>query len=262
MKRKKSRRTIRRKVLTGFTILGTILFFSSVISVFEFVRINRATSGVINDNILSINAERSLMESSELYNMELLAQLEEETPPEDFRSTVNESFIATLEGLPRNFTTEQENNYADSVRYAYAAYMQVVMEAPEIWEQGPAVRQEWYFGRVQRYYSYLRDYINTLNSMSNAALQDNSEMMRGTFFRSMMPSVAALLVGLIVIILFNAFINFYVIKPISKMGKGVKEFVRFGKDYTLTFFNDDEISDLNDAVTDLINDNKTLKSKQ
>ena len=56
MKRKKSRRTIRRKVRTGFIILGTILFFSSVIAIFEFVRINRASSGVINDNIQSINA--------------------------------------------------------------------------------------------------------------------------------------------------------------------------------------------------------------
>ena len=243
MKRKKARRTIRRKVRTGFTILGTILFFSSVIAVFEFVRINRASSGVVNDNILSINEERSLMESSEQFNLALLEMLGEETAPEDFSNSIHDSFVSTLENLPDNFTTEQENRYADSVRFAYAAYMQVVMEAPEIWEQGAAARQEWFFGRVQQYYSYLRNYINDLNSISNAALQANSEMMESTFFRSMMPAVAAL------------------IKPVSKMGKGVKEFVRFGKDYNITFDNDDEISDLNDALTDLIDVHKTLKNK-
>lgn len=261
MKRKKTRRTIRRKVRTGFTILGTILFFSSVIAVFEFVRINRASSGVVNDNIMSIKAERSLLESSEQFNLELLEMLGEETAPENFSNAIHESFVATLENIPDSFTTEQENRYADSVRFAYSAYMQVVMEAPEIWEQGAAARQEWFFGRVQQYYSYLRDYINDLNSISNAALQANSEMMESTFFRSMMPAVAALIVGLIVILLFNAFLNFYVIKPVSKMGKGVKEFVRFGKDYTVTFDNDDEISDLNDAITDLIDLHKTLKNR-
>lgn len=261
MKRKKARRTIRRKVRTGFTILGTILFFSSVVAVFEFVRINRASSGVVNDNILSINEERSLMESSEQFNLALLEMLGQETAPEDFSNSIHDSFVSTLENLPDNFTTEQENRYADSVRFAYAAYMQVVMEAPEIWEQGAAARQEWFFGRVQKYYSYLRNYINDLNSISNVALQTNSEMMESTFFRSMMPAVAALIVGLIVILLFNAYLDYYVIKPVSKMGKGVKEFVRFGKDYNITFDNDDEISDLNDALTDLIDVHKTLKNK-
>lgn len=261
MKRKKSRRTIRRKVRTGFIILGTILFFSSIIAIFEFVRINRASSGVINDNILSINAERSLMESSELYNMELFEMLDEDTPPKDFSTSIHDSFVSTLEALPDNFTTEKENSYADSVRYAYSAYMQVVMEAPEIWEQGPEARQDWYFGRAQQYFSYLRNYINDLNAITNEALQANSEMMESTFFRSMMPSVAALLVGLIVILLFNAFLTFYVIKPITKMGKGVKDFVRFGKDYNITFDGDDEISDLNDTLTDLIDEHKTLKNR-
>lgn len=261
MKRKKSRRTIRRKVRTGFIILGTILFFSSVIAIFEFVRINRASSGVINDNILSINAERSLMESSELYNMELFEMLDEDTPSKDFSTSIHDSFVSTLEALPDNFTTEKENSYADSVRYAYSAYMQVVMEAPEIWEQGPEARQDWYFGRAQQYFSYLRNYINDLNAITNEALQANSEMMESTFFRSMMPSVAALLVGLIVILLFNAFLTFYVIKPITKMGKGVKDFVRFGKDYNITFDGDDEISDLNDTLTDLIDEHKTLKNR-
>jgi len=261
MKRKKARRSIRRKVRTGFIILSTILFFSSVVAIFEFVRINRTSSGVINDNILSINEERSLLESSELYNMGLFSMLGQDTPPENISSTIQDYFVATLESLPENFTTDLENSYADSVRYAYAAYMQVVMEAPEVWEQGVTARQEWYFGRVQQYYTYLRDYINDLNSISNAALQTNSEMMESTFFRSMMPSVAALSVGIIVILLFNAYLNFYVIKPISKMGKGVKDFVRYGKDYTVTFDNDDEISDLNDALTDLIDTQKTLKSR-
>ncbi|MBR5735657.1 MAG: hypothetical protein IKX60_02535 [Bacteroidales bacterium] len=261
MKRRKARRTIKRKVRTGFVILGTILFFSSIIAIFEFVRINRTSSGVINDNISSINAERSLMESSELYNIELLELLGEDSLPENLTTSIDESFVSTLENLPEVFTTELENHYADSVRYAYAAYMQVVMEAPEIWGQGPEARQEWYFGRVQQYFSALRNYINDLNSVTNDALQENSEMMESTFFRSMMPSVAALLVGLIVILLFNTYLSYYVIKPISRMGKGTRDYLRYGKEYNMKVSGDDEISDLNNALMDLMDAHKTLKNK-
>ena len=202
------------------------------------------------------------MESSEQFNLALLEMLGEETAPEDFSNSIHDSFVSTLENLPDNFTTEQENRYADSVRFAYAAYMQVVMEAPEIWEQGAAARQEWFFGRVQQYYSYLRNYINDLNSISNAALQANSEMMESTFFRSMMPAVAALIVGLIVILLFNAYLNYYVIKPVSKMGKGVKEFVRFGKDYNITFGSGDNAIEFRYNAADYFNfafDNEDVK---
>ena len=45
---------IKRKVLVGCIVLAVILFFSSVISVFEFSRMNRYVSGVIADNIRSI----------------------------------------------------------------------------------------------------------------------------------------------------------------------------------------------------------------
>lgn len=262
MKPKKRRRTLKRKVRTGFTIVGAILFFSGVIAIFEFIRIDRATSGVINDSILSIDAERSLMQSSEEYNMKLLSMLESDTPPEDYGTAMKEVFAATLEALPDNFTTAQENTYADSVRLAYAAYMQVVLEAPEVWDQGLTSRYEWYFGRVQQYYTYLREYLNNLNSLSNSALQNHAEMMESTFFRGMMPSVAALTVGLIVIMLFNVFINYYVLNPINKMGKNLKDYVRVGKDYKVTFDSDDEISDLNDALTDLIDEHKTMKIRK
>ena len=143
MKPKKRRRTLKRKVRTGFVVVGAILFFSGVIAIFEFIRIARAPSGVINDSILSIDAEHSLMQSSEEYNMKLLSMLESDTPPEDYGAAMKETFAATLEALPDNFTTAQETTYADSVRLAYAAYMQVVMEAPQVWDRGLTSRYEW-----------------------------------------------------------------------------------------------------------------------
>ena len=259
MKGKKLTQSIKRTVRRGFFILGTILFFSSIIAIFEFRRINDAGSGVINDNILSLNAARTLMVESEGYNIQLLSMLNND---EFIVLDKEEPFSQMLESMRNNFTTEEEIHYADSVRYAYAAYMQVIREAPLVWQEGFDARTSWYFGRAQKYFNYLRNSIAHLTDISQRELRRNSEMMESTFFRSMMPAVAALIVGLIVILLFNSFINYYLISPINKMNQSLRDFSKYGKDYILYFSEDDELEDLNNAIKDIVEESKLLKSKK
>ncbi|MBQ5529369.1 MAG: hypothetical protein IIT99_02845, partial [Bacteroidales bacterium] len=63
---------IKRKVLIACIVLAAILFFSSLISIFEFSRMNRYVSAVIADNIRSINTARELLNISEQYNISLM----------------------------------------------------------------------------------------------------------------------------------------------------------------------------------------------
>ena len=63
-----------------------------------------------------------------------------------------EDLAASFENLSGSFATPQGQAAADSVRYAYAAYMQVVAEADQMWNQGYEERQHWYFNRLQPVY--------------------------------------------------------------------------------------------------------------
>ncbi|MCF0177187.1 MAG: MCP four helix bundle domain-containing protein [Bacteroidales bacterium] len=262
MKNEKYRIGIKHKVFLGFVVLSTILFFSSAIAILEFNRMNSKQSGIIADNINSISSARMLLNISEDYNFSILRALDEDDLESDIIDMSADSFSTRLSEIRNTYTTEREAELADSVMFAYAAYMQVMHESQKIWPEGYETRKEWYFDRLQSFYMKLRGYIQSLTSESQSILAENSQDMEDTFYRSMMPSVAALLAGLVIVLLFNFFINFYFINPLIKMKKGVENYRAYKRDYNLRFDSDDEISDLNKSITELIQDHKSAIRNQ
>ncbi|MCF0163707.1 MAG: hypothetical protein HUJ92_00380 [Bacteroidales bacterium] len=256
--KKSARLGIKRKFFLGFVVLGMILFFSSVIALFEFNRMNSALSGIIEDNIKAINLARGLLTMSEDYNSLMLDNLSD---TEEFyiSGQHGDEFEKTYNDLKTGFTTRGEQTMADSVYYAYAAYMQVAREADAVWPLGYEARKGWYFSRLQPFYKKLRGYIQSLTLTSQNALADNSKAVQDTFYRSLMPSVASVAVGIIIVMLFNVFLNHYLINPILKITTGIQNYRKYGKEYSLEIENTDEISDLNNSVKELIADNQSKK---
>ena len=252
---------IKRKVLLGCIILAIILFFSSLISIFEFTRMNRYVSGVIADNIRSINAARELLSVSEQYNIDLMngLVLENAERPAQMSLAREEELVATFENLSQSFVTTEEQAGADSVLYAYAAYMQVVAEAERMWEYDYAQRQNWFFNRLQPVYLKFRGYMMQLTSICQDALIDNSRDIREGTYRSLMPGLVSVLVGLIMVLLFNYYLNYYLIDPLLKVTNGIKGYRFYGRSYSVKLDNDDELEELNEAVGDIIEQNQSYK---
>lgn len=274
MNRKKSDkrnvRSIKRKVGAGFTVLAFILFFSSIVSLFEYTRMNRVLTQQIEENVNSVNIARELIILTEDYNMGVLDAMSEPDfdggfvtggPANASNADFIKEFGQTMEDMRRSFTqmtTFKEKNYADSVLLAYTAYMQVLRESRDL-DADFQVRQDWYFDRLQPFYMKLRDYIRSLTNASQQALLENSQRVDETFYRSITPAIASVVVGLLVVILFNYFINFYLINPLIKINKGIQGYRNFRKDYTVSVDNNgDELDQLNSSVRDIIEDHKSV----
>ena len=280
MKRKSSengrKSSVRRKVRAGFAVIAFILFFSSIVSLYEFTRMNRVLTQQIGDNVNSVNLGRDLIMLTEDYNLGVLNAISEYEggeaalaadqihPAQNARFV--EEFSQTMEDMRRSFTsraTYNERNLADSVLLAYTAYMQVLGEGREIVQEDPATRQEWYFERLQPYYIKLRNYIQSLTNASQDALIDNSKKVDATFYRSITPAIASVVVGLLLVLLFNYFINFYILTPLIKIGNGIQGYRSYRKDYNVEVDNNgDEIDQLNSNVRDLIEDHKSAQKDE
>ena len=273
-------KSIKRKVRAGFAVLAFILFFSSIVSLYEFTRMNRVLSHQIEENVNSVNVARDLIMLTEEYNLEVLNAIsapDEETNAEGepaqradrFHASYNANFIKefdeTMEDMRRSFTsrtTFSEKNYADSVLLAYTAYMQVLRERQDLAGEDYQTRLDWYFNRLQPFYVKLRDYIQGLTNASQQALIGNSQKVDATFYRSITPAIASVVVGLLIVLLFNYFINFYLINPLINISKGISGYRNYRKSYTVDIANkDDELAQLNQNVTDLIEDHKTAEHK-
>ena len=252
---------IKRKVLLGCIVLAVILFFSSLISIFEFVRMNRYVSGVIADNISSINTARELLSVSEQYNISLMngLVLENDEELEALPVAPQEELVSSFENLSKRFVTPQERAAADSVLYAYAAYMQVVSEAEQMWQQDYTDRQHWFFNRLQPVYVKFRGYMMQLTSISQDALIESSQDVREGTYRSLMPGLVSVLVGLIMMLLLNYYLNYYLINPLLKITGGIKGYRYHGRSYDVKLDTDDELAELNEAVGDIVDQNQSFK---
>ncbi len=274
-------RSIKTKVRTGFALIALILFFSSIVSLFEFTRMNRVITRQISDNVNSVNIGRDMIVLTEDYNLGVLNAISAGAPAsaadpdaspagsfdQRLYSAHNEQFIrqfsSTMEEMRQSFTarsTFSEKNYADSVLLAYTAYMHVLHEGREILSRDAPERQEWYFNRLQPYYLKLRDYIQSLTNASQEALIANSQKVDATFYRSITPAIASVAVGLLLVLLFNYFLNYYFIKPLIRISGGIGSYRKYRKEYNVEVDNNgDELSQLNDNVRNLIEDYKSIE---
>lgn len=243
---------IKRRISLGFVVIGLVLFFSSLIAIFEYSRMSNYVSRLIDDNISSINISRDLIGICDEYNSRIvtaISSVNQEDVPDLTSKGVFESKLNEVRDLLKG---EPSKEYCDSVKYIYAAYMQVVSEAETVWESSPEQHKNWYFDRVKPYYEKLNASLLNLNGICQKALTRNSEEMQESFYRSIMPGIVAVAAGIIIVFLFNYFMNYYVLNPVIRMGRGVYEYNKYHKDFELKFHNSDEISDLYDSIKELM----------
>lgn len=257
---------VRKKISIGFVVLGFILLLSSVIAIFEFVSMRHSMAKLVKENIASINASRLLLEVTDEYNFKLLEEMGTDSiavVPDipDIEQDVR--FTNFLKDMRKKFSARDEKAMTDSARYAYVAYAHVIREAPSVWKTDYTQRREWYFNKLYPIYMQLRIYVNNLGEISQKKLVENSKELSDAFYRSVMPCVVAVGIGIILLILFDYFLNYYFINPLGKITNGIKGYLKTGRSYTVNIESDDEMQDLNDNVREIITENKqTAKGEE
>ena len=122
--------------LRNRVVLCLILFASSLISFFEFGSMNNYVTDVVADNIRSINYSRELLTAAESHNLRLMYEIDGSY--EDLGNVSDTELIEAFSDIRSSFQTKAENAAADSVVFAYAAYMQVAREAQNVWPMASA----------------------------------------------------------------------------------------------------------------------------
>jgi len=250
---------IRKKISLGFVVIGVILFFSSVISVFEFNRMRYSVSNLMRDNINSINTSRMLLEITDEHNFTLLSKVIQDSSINSTEILSDARFDKYIISIKKNFTSPSEIAIVDSLTLTYYNYLTVLSNAPKILLQDVKSRNDWYTKELQPVYYNLRTYKKKLGLLTQHALTKNTEELQAAYYRSIMPGIIAVGAGLMLVLLFNYFINLYFISPLLLISKGIKNYKDYKKTYNVQFDNDDEIQDLNGEIKGLIDENKNLK---
>ncbi len=252
--------SMRAKITLSLSAIAVTLLVSSIISIMEYSRMSNYVSGLMTDNVRSINVAQKLAEVSSQYNLEILSVIGDEsvnTLP-DFRQA---EFMNHCDSLRMSLMGEKMMPLTDSVVYAYSAYMLTSMELNEVLLSDFIDTRSWYFERLQPQYQRLNRFIDTLDEAIYQDLKKNSETFQRGFYRSIIPGAVAVMVGLLLIITLLMFILAYYVNPIYKMLSGLNNYRTFNKKYSYTFDGDDQLVELNDGIKELAGENQQLRKR-
>ena len=254
------RLSLKAKLVLSLLSVVAVPLVSSVISVMEYSRMSNYVSELIADDISSINVANRLADMSNNYNLEILEAIGEGSSGRlpDFD---DEYFKTNCERLRMSHTINQAYPMADSVMYSYAAYMLTSLEFESVVQSDFIDNRAWYFGRLQPRFDRLQSDIDNLTRAIYEDLQENSATFDRGFYRSIIPGIVAVGVGLMLVLMLMFFILSYYVNPLYRMLEGLSAYRSSDKKYTVSFEGDDQLVELNDGISELAGENQQLRRR-
>ena len=255
------RLSLRMKIALSFSAIAVVLLMSSIISVLEYRHMSNYVSSLIASNVNNIHRTQELLNAVDGYNLKMLAVIGDEVLTE-VPSFDYDAFLERSEDLKETLGDNSKAvAWADSVVYAYSAYMLAATELEDVFESSFINTRDWYFTRLQPLFSRLRVYLDRLSSALYEELEVNSKNFDSGFFRSIIPSSVAVSVGIILVFLLMFYIQSYYVKPIYRMLRNLRDYLGYRRRYTYTFDGNDQLNDLNTSITELTEENRSQRRR-
>lgn len=259
-RRRDVRPSMRRKLFFSLGSIAAILLVSSMISILEYRRMSDYVSELIASNIKSINLSQRLADITQEYDQQMLAAVVTNdlflVPDFDIRH-----FQAQADSLKSSITSENTLPMVDSVSVSFDRFMRTSMMFDEVFLADTVNTGEWFFGSLQPCYQRFRVDIDRLNDAIHEELKTNSADFDEGFYRSIMPGVVSVGAGLLLVLLLAYFLMSYYVNPIYKISSGIDNYRHLGRRHGYSFEGDDQLANINNGVTELIDENLELKKR-
>ena len=252
--------SLKTKMILALSAIAVVLLLSGIISILEYRRMSNYVSDMIAEDIGSINIAQKLANVTDDYTLQILTVIGDDSINSlpDFDQ---QKFVSYCDSLRSSFTVENMVPLTDSVLYSYSAYMLTSLELEDVVKSDFIDSRTWYFERLQPSFNRLRGYIEDLSQAMYDDLEENSKDFDQGFYRSIIPRIVAVAVGVILVLLLMFFITVYYVNPLNRMLSGLDEYRSIGRRYTCSFEGDDQLAELNDGITELAEENRQLRRR-
>jgi hypothetical protein len=259
-KKIETRPSMRRRLFFSLGSVAAILVLSGAISIMEYRRMSDYVSELIASNIKSINLSQRLADMTQEYDQQMLevVLLNDISRMPEFDLQL---FQAQADSLKSSVTKMTSLPIVDTVATSFDTFMKTSLKFDEVFLADNVNTGEWFFGSLQPTYNKFRRDIDTLNDAIHEELKANSEDFDAGFYRSIIPGVVSVGAGLLLVVLLMYFIMVYYVNPIYRMSNGIDNYRAVGKKYGFVFDGDDQLANINNGITDIIEENVELKGR-
>jgi len=257
---KNIRLSMRVKLILSLGSIAVVLLISSIISVMQYDRMSNYVSTIIGEDIQSIEVAQNLLDISTRYNLDILAVIGDENKSE-LPEFDEKYFIEHCDSLKLNMGIDQLKALTDSVEYSFSAYMLTSLELKDVLQSDFINTRDWFFNRLQPRYARLDSDIDVLIDAIYKDLAKNSLTFDRGFYRSIIPGIVAVGVGLLLILMLFFFLLIDYVNPVNRMLDSLEGYRVFGKKYFCRFEGDAQLSELNDGIQEIANENIKLRKR-
>ena len=260
MNRREKRPSLRKKVYLSLGALTMILLLSGVLSILEYRRVSSYVSDLIASNINSIVLSQRLSDLTQELNHQMLSVvvLNDISLMPEFNDM---PFMSVADSLRTTFTSQNAQPMLDTVVTSFNDFVKPSKKFDEVFLADTVNTGEWFFSTLQPRYNSLIQDLGKLNELIHQDLKENSENFDAGFYRSIIPGVVSVCAGLLLIFLLLYFTMSNYVKPIYRISEGIDSYRQSSRRHAYTMDGDDQLSNINTGVTELIEENLQLKHR-
>lgn len=236
-----------------------ILLITAVISTIEFHKMSNHVSDSMAEDISDITMSTELAVVADKYNIAILTAVGDA----DNRITSEidkHEYLDITDNIMAEFRT-RGTLQADSLSLAYDDFVATSYQFDSVIVNNFIDTREWYFRVLQPKYNQFRYSLESFNMTIYDDLHSTSVTFDQSYYRSLVPGIVSVGVGIIMCLLLQFFVMSFYVKPIRKMMRCLDSYLHYNHPYTNVFEGDDELQELNADIADVVDENISLKRR-
>ena len=239
---------IRKKILVGFVSLGFLLFFSGMVSLVELNRLGRSTQNLLETSASNMEQAKKMLDAVQEQNTALLQMAILETTEYDSLYIAGRNNFD--KALAEATVTVRDRSELDSVYVARERYNAVIDH--HFSDAATQDHVSWFINTYKTSYydltAAIKNYmINTQYTLGNEAARLENNAHRAT-----VPSVIALGVAILVIVMFFYFIDLYFVHPVTGLTQALQNYLDLKVPFKVSMEGKDEVFKLKELIEKLI----------
>ncbi len=237
---------LRYKILSGFAILAVMLFVAGIWSIFQVKYFGESLEEIIGSRYEKIGFAKSINELLERNDRQALLKFLENSDSFDFKNFGND-FLGVLNEIEKFKLTAEEKKLLEQIATDYKTYIRS-WEFDSDSPHTTAEKLTWYKHNVKPSFDRVQGEINKLIEINQAKLISTAQEIKDRTRRAIIPGIVAIIAAIVFTLLFNYFVNQYMVKPIITLKKQVDDFISKGVPLTFRPITDDEIARLTESI--------------
>jgi methyl-accepting chemotaxis protein len=241
---------IRTKILLGFLILALMLAVAGAYSIYELRTIGTSVQKLLDDNYISINAAKHMIAALEREDSGVLLLLLGKW--KEGRTTIvdaHKNFKNAFNIAANNLTIPSEKVYIDKINAKYNKFR-------DNWNRSIVGTEyegnlNWYFEKVHGDFAQVMTAVEDLMAINDNAMYKTASKLKNRAHQAIMPGIVAISAALVFVVIFNFFVNLYIVNPILSMIKSIERFLKTGEPTNLKIDTQDELKDLAASIAQL-----------